>query len=72
MSAVQYLIDSQGVKTSVVISIKDWKNLSKYLEEVQALEEVVKSVREGLDQAKRIENGEESVNESIEEFLNDL
>lgn len=72
MNAVQYLTDSKGVKTSVVISMEDWKNLSKYLEEVQALEEVVNSVREGLIQAKRIEKGEIQVSESTEEFLNGL
>ena len=72
MNSVQYLTDSQGVKTSVVISIEDWKNLYRYLEEVQALEKVVKSVKEGLAQAKRIEKGEVHISESTEEFLNGL
>lgn len=72
MNSVQYLTDSQGVKTSVVISIEDWKNLSTYLEEVQALEKVVRSVKEGLAQAKRIEKGEVHISESTEEFLNGL
>jgi hypothetical protein len=72
MNSVQYLTDSQGVKTSVVISIEDWKKLSTYLEEVHALEKVVKSVKEGLAQAKRIEKGEVQVSESTEEFLNGL
>ena len=72
MNAVQYLTDSQGVKTSVVISMEDWMNLYKYIEEVKALEEVVRSVKEGLTQAKRIEKGELQVNESTEDFLNGL
>ena len=62
MNAVQYLTDSQGGKTSVGISMEDWMNLHKYIEEVKALEEVVKSVKEGLVQAKRIEKGELQVN----------
>ncbi len=69
MSVVQYLTDSQGVKISVVISMKDWKTLSSHIEEVQALEEIVISVKEGLAQAKQIESGEIQVNESTEEFL---
>ena len=72
MSVVRYLTDSQGIKTSVVISREDWKNLSRFLEEVQALEEVVKSVKEGLAQAKRIESKEIQPSESTEEFLNGL
>lgn len=72
MNAVQYLTDSQGVKTSVVISMEDWINLYKYIEEVKVLEEVVKSVKEGLIQAERIEKGELQVNESTEDFLNGL
>ena len=72
MNPVQYLIDSKGVKTSVVISMEDWVNLSKYIEEVKALEDVVKSVKEGLTQAKRIEKGELQVSQSTEEFLNGL
>ncbi len=72
MSAVQYLTDSQGIKTSVVIPIEDWQNLSRFIEEVKALEGVVKSVKEGLAQAKKIERGEIEVSESIEEFLNEL
>lgn len=72
MNPVQYLTDSQGVKTSVVISMEDWINLSRYIEEVKALEEVVMSVKEGLSQAKRIEKGELQVSQSTEEFLDGL
>jgi exonuclease VII small subunit len=72
MNSVQYLTNSQGVKTSVVISMEDWMNLSRYIEEVKALEEVVKSVQEGLAQAKKMEQGELPVNDSTEDFLNAL
>ncbi|MEO0728006.1 MAG: hypothetical protein AAFZ63_25895 [Bacteroidota bacterium] len=72
MSAVQYLTDSQGIKTSVVISIQDWRNLSKFIKEIQALEQVVESVKEGIAQAKQIEAGEIQHTESTEEFLNGL
>ena len=72
MSAVQYLTDSQGIKTSVVISILDWRNLSKFIKEIQALEQVVESVKEGIAQAKQIEAGEIQHAESTEDFLNGL
>ncbi|MEM9931501.1 MAG: hypothetical protein AAF840_16965, partial [Bacteroidota bacterium] len=66
------LTDSQGVKTSVVVPIEDWKNLYKFLEEVRYLEEVVESVKEGLTQVKKIESGEIQLSESTEDFLNGL
>lgn len=72
MKPVQYLTDSQGIKTSVVISIEDWINLSRYLEEVKELEEIVNSVKEGLIQAKKIDQGELQASQSTENFLNGL
>ena len=73
MPGIQYLVDDQGNKTSVVLSIEDWRNLSSNLAEVQALEGIVQSVREGLKQAKRIEQGnEKQTTETTEDFLNAL
>lgn len=73
MNAVQYLTDAQGVKTSVVISIDDWKTLSSYMNEVKELEQIVKSVQSGLAQAKKIEAGKLPLpSQTTEEFLNEL
>lgn len=73
MNAVQYLTDAKGVKTSVVISIDDWKNLSNFMDEVKELEQIVKSVQSGLTQAKKIEAGElPTPSQTTEEFLNEL
>ena len=72
MHGIQYLIDDQGNKTSVVLSIEDWRNLSSSLSEVQALEGIVQSVKEGLAEAKRMEGGQASRTQTTEDFLNEL
>lgn len=73
MNAVQYLTDSNGSKTSVVISMDDWKNLSNYINEVKALEEIGNSVKSGLVQARMMESGQLPMStQTAEDFLNEL
>ena len=72
MNGIKYLIDDKGNKTSVVLSMEDWRNLSSNLAEVKALENIVKSVKEGLAQAKQFEQEKRTVGESTEDFLNGL
>ena len=45
MENVQYLTDNQGERTSVVIPISEWNRLSKYLEQLNSLDEIANSVR---------------------------
>ncbi len=72
MTSIQYLTDSQGVRTSVVISISDWNKLSKYVEELNLLDEIGKSVRNGIKEAKEIESNGIVVAESNNDFLDAL
>ncbi len=71
MKQIQYLTNNQGVKTSVVISIQDWRRLTEYIKEVQQLEQISQSIREGLREAKKIESGEVPI-QSTKEFLDAL
>ena len=72
MQGIQYLVDDQGNKTSVVLSIEDWRNLSSSINEVQVLEGIVRSVKEGLAEAKGMEGGKTSQTQTTEDFLNEL
>ena len=72
MQGIQYIIDDQGKKTSVVLSIEDWRTLSSSIGEVRILEGIVQSVKEGLAEAKRMKGGEANQSQTTEEFLNEL
>ena len=72
MQGIQYLVDDQGNKTSVVLSIEDWRNLSSSIGEVRVLEAIVQSVKEGLAEAKGMEGGTISQTQTTEDFLNEL
>ena len=72
MQGIQYLVDDQGNKTSVVLSIEDWRNLSSSIGEVRVLEGIVQSVKEGLAEAKGMEGGTISQTQTTEDFLNEL
>ena len=72
MRGIQYLVDDQGNKTSVVLSIEDWRNLSSSIGEVRVLEGIVQSVKEGLAEAKGMEGGTISQTQTTEDFLNEL
>ncbi len=72
MTSIQYLTDSEGIRTSVVISIADWDKLSKYVEELNLLDEIGESARNGIREAKQIESGEVVLSESNNDFLDAL
>ncbi|MEM9887415.1 MAG: hypothetical protein AAF849_16085 [Bacteroidota bacterium] len=57
MNGVQYLTNSQGSKTHVLITIKDWHQLADYVEEIRYLEELSKSIKQGIREAKDMEAG---------------
>lgn len=72
MENVQYLTDNQGERTSVVIPISEWNRLSKYLEQLNSLDEIANSVKQGLKEAKSMESSGIRNDESINEFLDGL
>lgn len=57
MSNLQYITDTSGVPTSVVIPITDWNLLSEYIEKVRKLEQICEGIRQGLQEVKAIEAG---------------
>lgn len=72
MTNVQYLTDNQGERTSVVIPIADWLRLSKYLEQLNSLDEIANSIETGLKEAKEMETNHTQPIESVNDFLDAL
>ena len=83
---VQYIIDSQGHKTSVIIPIQDWEQLKKEYTLPDSLlanndepdkyieptdEEILEGVREALREVKLCQEGKLKL-QSLDELLNEL
>lgn len=72
MNTIQYLTNSQGVRTSVVISIEDWKRLFEYVDELKRLQEIGMAAREGLAEARVLEKQPKKTKEEYDQALNDF
>jgi hypothetical protein len=72
MSDVQYLTNPEGVRTSVVIPIEDWKRLFEYVDELKRLQEIGIAAREGLAEAKQLEGQPKKTKEEYDQALNDF
>ncbi|MEM1326032.1 MAG: hypothetical protein AAGI23_08770 [Bacteroidota bacterium] len=72
MNTIQYLTNPQGVRTSVVISIEDWKRLFEYVDELKRLQEIGVAAREGLAEAKELEKQPKKTKEEYDQALNDF
>lgn len=67
----QYLTDQHGVRTSIVVSIKEWNRLAKYFTELNKLDEIEASIKESMQEVRAIESGEKSPS-STNDFLDEL
>jgi hypothetical protein len=45
----QFITDEKGKKTSVIIHLKDYKNLIEYLEDLEDAHDLLKAEREAVD-----------------------
>jgi hypothetical protein len=67
----QYLMNADGEKIAVVISMEDWKNISPYVDELLNLSRIGASIKQGMKEAKMIERGElDEV--TLSDFINEL
>ena len=71
MSALHYITDANGSRTSIIIPIHRLLELSEIIEELRRLEEITGSIKQGLREARSIEAGEQ-VGITAEDFLNEL
>jgi len=75
---VQYLINSKGKKTAVVVAIKDWLTIEKrldgygdedYKEPTKA--EILEGIKQGLKEVKLHQEGKIKL-QSFDEFIKEL
>ena len=67
-SALKYIVDDAGHKTSVLVPVKVWQNLNSNYQKLQKKLEVFSSIREGL---KEVNNSKKSGKKlsTLKEFL---
>ena len=64
---LSYVIDSEGNKKSVIISIKDWENIERGLEKLALLEEM----KDGFKEIKQLKKGK-STTKTTQQLLDKL
>lgn len=70
-ASIQYITSPSGKKTGVLISIEDWRRLSSYVEELRKLEEIGKSVSQGMQEVKLMQQGK-LAKKTVNQFLDEL
>lgn len=65
--SVQFLSNENGQVTAVLVPLKDWKGIER---KVKAFD-IADSIRQGLKEAEKIENGEVAA-KNIEQLLDEL
>jgi PHD/YefM family antitoxin component YafN of YafNO toxin-antitoxin module len=71
---LQYIIDVKGRKSAVQLSLKDWKQIQKELEELQRLRNkklFLAELSEAVEEMKQIKAGK-IIARNVEDFLNEL
>ncbi len=57
IQSLQYITDTSGRQQGVMISLKDWKSLEKKLRAAEQKEEMYHSLKNALDEVKKIRSG---------------
>ena len=67
---VQYLTDTKGKKTGVVLGIKDWERIQKKLN-AESEHPVLKGIKQGLKEVEIIKKGKLKA-KSLKDFLDEV
>lgn len=67
---VQYLTDTKGKKTGVVLGIKDWERIQKKLN-AESEHPVLKGIKQGLKEVEMIKKGKLKA-KSLKDFLDEV
>jgi hypothetical protein len=71
MQQVQYIIDDKGDRVSAVVPISDWEMLMKRYRKYLNKQEVLRGIKESLEEIKHArETGEEL--QTFREFLDEI
>lgn len=68
---LQYLSDSHGKNTAVVIPVSEWKTIEKALRKSEFKSKLMEELRDAFREIKQIENGK-SKGKKAEDFLREL
>lgn len=66
--ALQYIVDDNGNKTSVLVPVKLWEDLNSNYEKLQAKLTVLSGIRNGLTEVKKAGKGGKKL-QTLKDFL---
>ena len=67
-SAVKYIVDDRGQKTTVLVPIKEWESLNENYRKLQSKLKVFTSIRKGLQEVKTARKSGKKM-QTLNEFL---
>ncbi|OAV66519.1 hypothetical protein Barb6XT_01891 [Bacteroidales bacterium Barb6XT] len=70
MKQVQYIVDSQGNKTSVIVPFQEWENLTAQYHKQQTKLKVLLGIRDGLTEIKQANQKGEKL-QTLDDFLHE-
>ncbi len=69
--SAKYLLDKQGKKTAVQLSLQDWEQLVEEFERMSNLLNFKQELKEAFREVRQIQRGEKK-GTTLNEFLNEL
>lgn len=70
MKQVQYIVDSEGHKTSVIVPFQEWETLTDRYHKQQAKLKVLLGIRDGLTEIKQAKQRGEKL-QTLDDFLHE-
>ncbi len=67
-TALKYIVDERGQKTSVLVPVKVWEDLNSNYQRLRNKLAVFSSINEGLDEVKRARKSKRKL-QTLKDFL---
>jgi hypothetical protein len=67
-TALKYIVDESGQKTSVLVPVKVWEDLNANYQKLQNKLSVFSSIKEGLQEVKRARKSKRGL-QTLKDFL---
>lgn len=69
-NTIQYVVDSRGIKTSVIVPFDQWEKINTDYQKLQNKLEVFMAIQEGLGEIKAAKRHDEEL-QTLSDFLNE-
>ena len=69
-SAIKYMIDEKGTKTSVLVPLKTWEKMTQDYSRMQKKLQILSGIKAGLDEVKAAKKSGRKL-QTLKEFLRD-